>query len=157
MQKKKFAGPPCFSGENEYNDTTLALDWGRVLIRFYFLFNYRFKEERSKAMEIKPLQDRVLVERIEKEEKTAGGIIIPDTAKEKPAEGKVVAVGPGKTTEEGKVIALDVEVGDHILFAKYAGTEVKVDGVEYLLMREEEILGVIEGSESQKDSKKKKK
>lgn len=108
-------------------------------------------------MEIKPLQDRVLVERIEKEEKTAGGIIIPDTAKEKPAEGKVVAVGPGKTTEEGKVIALDVEVGDHILFAKYAGTEVKVDGVEYLLMREEEILGVIEGSESQKDSKKKKK
>jgi chaperonin GroES len=108
-------------------------------------------------MKIKPLQDRVLVTRIEKEEKTAGGIIIPDTAKEKPAEGKVVAAGPGKTTDEGKVIKLDVKVGDHVLFAKYGGTEVKVDGVEYLLMREEEILGVIEGSESVKDSKKKKK
>ena len=106
-------------------------------------------------MKIKPLQDRVLVERIEKEEMTAGGIIIPDTAKEKPAEGKVVAVGPGKTTDEGKVIELDVKVGDHILFAKYAGTEVKVDGVEYLLMREEEILGVIEAKDH-KDSKKKK-
>ena len=92
-------------------------------------------------MKIKPLQDRVLVERIEKEEMTAGGIIIPDTAKEKPA--------------EGKVIELDVKVGDHILFAKYAGTEVKVDGVEYLLMREEEILGVIEAKDH-KDSKKKK-
>ncbi|HUT55479.1 MAG TPA: co-chaperone GroES [bacterium] len=108
-------------------------------------------------MKIKPLQDRVLVTRIEKEEKTAGGIIIPDTAKEKPAEGKIVAVGPGKTTDEGKVIKLDVKVGDHVLFAKYGGTEVKVDGVEYLLMREEEILGVIEGSGSHKDSKKKKK
>jgi chaperonin GroES len=108
-------------------------------------------------MKIKPLQDRVLVTRIEKEEKTAGGIIIPDTAKEKPAEGRVVAVGPGKTTDEGKVIKLDVKVGDHVLFAKYGGTEVKVDGVEYLLMREEEILGVIEGSEADKDSKKKKK
>jgi chaperonin GroES len=107
-------------------------------------------------MKIKPLQDRVLVQRIEKEEKTAGGIIIPDTAKEKPAEGKIVAVGPGKVTDDGKVIPLDVKVGNRVLFAKYAGTEVEVEGVEYLLMREEEILGVIEGGAG-KSSKKKKK
>jgi chaperonin GroES len=108
-------------------------------------------------MNVKPLADRILVRRLEEPEVKRGGIIIPDTAKEKPAEGKVVAAGPGKTTDEGKVIKLDVKVGDHVLFAKYGGTEVKVDGVEYLLMREEEILGVIEGSESVKDSKKKKK
>ena len=106
-------------------------------------------------MKIKPLQDRVLVQRIEKEETTAGGIIIPDTAKEKPAEGRIVAVGPGKVSDDGKVIPLDVKEGDRVLFAKYAGTEVKVEGVEYLLMREEEILGVIE--ETKKKSSKKKK
>ena len=101
-------------------------------------------------MKIKPLQDRVLVQRIEKEEKTAGGIIIPDTAKEKPAEGKIVAVGPGRLSDDGKVIALDVKVGEVVLFAKYSGTEVKVDGSEYLLMREDEILGVIEAKSSKK-------
>jgi chaperonin GroES len=106
-------------------------------------------------MKVKPLQDRVLIQRLEKEEKTAGGIIIPDTAKEKPAEGKVVACGPGRVNDEGKVIALDVKVGDRVLFAKYAGTEVKIDGEDFLLMREEEILGVIEGDD--KDAKKKKK
>jgi len=96
-------------------------------------------------MKIRPLQDRVIVRRLEEEEKTKGGIIIPDTAKEKPQEGKIVAVGKGKTTEEGKLIPLDVKVGDRILFGKYGGTEIKVEGEELLIMREEDILGIIEG------------
>ncbi len=93
---------------------------------------------------IRPLQDRVLVKRIEEEEKTAGGIIIPDTAKEKPQMGEIVAAGNGKKTDDGKVVALDVKAGDKVLFSKYAGTDVKVDGEEYLIMREDDILGVIE-------------
>ncbi len=96
-------------------------------------------------MKIRPLQDRVIVRRLEEEEKTKGGIIIPDTAKEKPQEGKVVAVGKGKVTEEGKVVPLDVKPGDKILFGKYSGTEIKIDGEEHLIMREEDILGIIEG------------
>ena len=96
-------------------------------------------------MKIRPLQDRVIVKRLEEEEKTKGGIIIPDTAKEKPQEGKVIAVGKGKMTEEGKLIALDVKVGDRILFGKYSGSEIKIDGEEHLIMREEDILGIIEG------------
>jgi len=95
-------------------------------------------------MKIKPLQDRILVKRIEEEEKTEGGIIIPDTAKEKPIEGKVVAVGKGKVSEDGKVMPLDVKKGDRILFGKYAGTEVKIEGEEHLIMREDDVLGVIE-------------
>ncbi|MEY2667787.1 MAG: hypothetical protein RJA59_425 [Pseudomonadota bacterium] len=95
-------------------------------------------------MKIRPLQDRVIVKRVEEEEKTKGGIIIPDSAKEKPAEGKVIAVGKGKIGEDGKLQPLDVKVGDRILFSKYAGTEVKVDGDENLIMREDDILGVIE-------------
>jgi chaperonin GroES len=96
-------------------------------------------------MKIRPLQDRVIVKRLEEEEKTKGGIIIPDTAKEKPQEGKVIAVGKGKVTEDGKVIPLDVKAGDKILFGKYSGTEIKIEGEEHLIMREEDILGVIEG------------
>jgi chaperonin GroES len=95
-------------------------------------------------MKIRPLQDRVIVKRLAEEEKTKGGIIIPDTAKEKPVEGVVVAVGKGKTAEDGKLIKLDVKAGDKILFGKYAGTEVKIDGVEHLIMREDDILGIIE-------------
>ena len=95
-------------------------------------------------MKIRPLQDRVIVRRLEEEEKTKGGIIIPDTAKEKPQEGKVIAVGKGKVTEDGKLIPLDVKAGDRILFGKYSGTEVKIEGEEHLIMREEDILGVIE-------------
>jgi chaperonin GroES len=87
----------------------------------------------------------VIVKRLEEEEKTKGGIIIPDTAKEKPQEGKVIAVGKGKVTEDGKVIPLDVKAGDKILFGKYSGTEIKIEGEEHLIMREEDILGVIEG------------
>jgi len=96
-------------------------------------------------MKIRPLQDRVIVKRLEEEEKTKGGIIIPDTAKEKPQEGKIVAVGKGKITEDGKVIPLDVKAGDKILFGKYSGTEIKIEGEEHLIMREEDILGIIEG------------
>jgi chaperonin GroES len=95
-------------------------------------------------MKIRPLQDRILVKRVEEEEKTSGGIIIPDTAKEKPMEGKVVAVGKGKVSEDGKVMPLDVKKGDRILFGKYAGTEVRIEGEEHLIMREEDVLGVIE-------------
>jgi len=95
-------------------------------------------------MKIRPLQDRVIVKRIEEEEKTKGGIIIPDTAKEKPMEGKVIAVGKGKVMEDGKVHALDLKAGDRVLFGKYSGTEVKIDGEEHLIMREDDILGVIE-------------
>jgi len=95
-------------------------------------------------MKIRPLQDRVIVKRVAEEEKTKGGIIIPDTAKEKPIEGKVLAVGNGKVLEDGKVRPLDVRAGDRILFTKYAGTEVKLDGEEHLIIREEDILGVVE-------------
>jgi chaperonin GroES len=95
-------------------------------------------------MKVKPLNDRVLVLRIGEEEKTSGGIIIPDTAKEKPQEGKVIAVGPGKVNDEGKKIALDVKAGDKILFGKYSGNEIKIDGVEHLIMREDDILAIIE-------------
>ena len=95
-------------------------------------------------MKIRPLQDRVIVKRIEEEEKTKGGLIIPDTAKEKPQEGKVVAVGKGKANEDGKVTPLDVKVNDRVLFGKYSGTEINMDGEEHLIMREEDILGIIE-------------
>ncbi len=95
-------------------------------------------------MKIRPLQDRIIVKRVAEEGRTRGGIIIPDTAKEKPIEGKVLAVGNGKVLEGGKVRPLDVKAGDRILFAKYAGTEVKLDGDEHLIMREEDILGVVE-------------
>lgn len=95
-------------------------------------------------MKIRPLHDRIIVRRVEEEEKTKGGIIIPDSAKEKPMEGEVIAVGKGKKTDDGKVIKMDVKAGDRVLFSKYAGTEVKLDNTEYLIMREDDILGVIE-------------
>lgn len=95
-------------------------------------------------MKIRPLQDRILVKRIESEEKTVGGIIIPDNAKEKPMQGQVIAVGNGKKLEDGTLHKPDVKVGDSILFSKYAGSEVKIDGVEHLVLREDDILGVIE-------------
>jgi chaperonin GroES len=94
-------------------------------------------------MKIRPLQDRVLVKRVPEEEKTKGGIIIPDTAKEKPIEGKVIAVGSGKALEDGTIRKLDIKVGDTVLFGKYGGTDVKVDGEEHVILREDDILGVI--------------
>ncbi len=94
-------------------------------------------------MKIRPLNDRILVLRVEEEQKTSGGIIIPDTAKEKPQEGKVIAVGPGKTGDDGKRVPLEVKKGDRILFSKYAGNDIKIDGVEHVFMREDDILGVL--------------
>jgi chaperonin GroES len=94
-------------------------------------------------MKIRPLGDRILVLRIDEEEKTPGGIIIPDTAKEKPQEGKIVAVGPGRVNEKGERNALDVKAGDRVLFGKYAGNEIKMDGVEHLIMQEDDILGIV--------------
>lgn len=95
-------------------------------------------------MKLRPLHDRIIVKRLEEERKSAGGIVIPDTAAEKPVRGKVVAVGKGKILEDGTVRSLDVKVGDHILFGKYSGTEVKLDGEEYLVMREEDVMAVLE-------------
>jgi len=95
-------------------------------------------------MKLRPLQDRILVKRVAEEEKTKGGIIIPDTAKEKPAEGKVIAVGNGKLSDDGKRIPLEIKKGNRILFGKYSGTEVKIDGEEQLIMREDDVLGIIE-------------
>ncbi|HEV2177331.1 MAG TPA: co-chaperone GroES [Terriglobia bacterium] len=97
-------------------------------------------------MNVRPLHDRILIKRIEEKETVKGGIIIPDTAKEKPQEAEVVAVGKGKKTDKGEVISLDVKAGDRILFGKYSGTEIKLDGEEYLIIREDEVLGVIEAS-----------
>jgi len=94
-------------------------------------------------MNVRPLADRILVRRVEESETIRGGIIIPDTAKEKPQEGEVVAVGPGRLTEEGKRIAMDVKKGDRVLIGKYSGTEVKIDGTEYVILREEDVLGVL--------------
>lgn len=94
-------------------------------------------------MKIKPLHDRILVKRLEEEEKTKGGIIIPDSAKEKPMEGEIIAVGAGKVGDDGKRISLDVKVGDRVLYSKYGGTEVKIEGVENLILREDDILGII--------------
>jgi chaperonin GroES len=101
-------------------------------------------EGRSIFMKIRPLHDRLIVKRLEEEEKTKGGIIIPDTAKEKPIEGKVIAVGEGRIKKDGKKIPMEVKKGDRILFAKYAGPEVKIDGVEHLMMREDDVLAIIE-------------
>jgi chaperonin GroES len=101
-------------------------------------------------MKFRPLHDRVVVKRIESDEKTAGGIIIPDTAKEKPQQGEVVAVGPGGRDETGKLIPIDVKKGDTVLFGKWSGTEVKIDGVEYLIMKESDIMGVMEETVARK-------
>jgi chaperonin GroES len=106
-------------------------------------FSASLQRRRGMSMRIRPLHDRIIVKRTEEEEKTKGGIIIPDTAKEKPAEGKVIAVGEGRIKKDGTKIPLDVKVGDRILFSKYAGTEVKIDGEEHLMMREDDILAVI--------------
>jgi len=102
-----------------------------------------FLEER-REMKVKPLHDRVIVKRVEEEAKTKGGIIIPDTAKEKPVEGGILAVGDGKVADDGKKIALEVKTGDKVLFGKYAGTEIQIDGEEHLIMREDDIIAIIE-------------
>ena len=104
-------------------------------------------------MKFRPLHDRVVVKRIEADAKTAGGIIIPDTAQEKPQQGEVIAVGPGGRDDHGKLIPIDVKAGDAILFGKWSGTEVKIDGVDYLIMKESDIMGVLEGSVAKQESR----
>ena len=101
-------------------------------------------------MNFRPLHDRVLVKRLESDEKTAGGIIIPDSAKEKPMEGEVISVGTGTRDESGKVVALDVKKGDRVLFGKWSGTEIKLDGVDYIIMKESDIMGILDGKTSAK-------
>jgi chaperonin GroES len=101
-------------------------------------------------MKFRPLHDRVVVKRIDAEEKSAGGIIIPDTAKEKPSQGEIIAVGPGGRDEAGKLVPLDVQVGNRVLFGKWSGTEVKIDGVEYLIMKESDIMGILEETATKK-------
>jgi chaperonin GroES len=108
-------------------------------------------------MNVRPLHDRIIVQRIEEGEQKIGGIIIPDSAKEKPQQGKVIAAGSGKSKDDGKRVPLDVKAGDHILFGKYSGQEIKLEGEEYLIMREDEVLGVIEGASDGKGDTKKKK
>jgi chaperonin GroES len=98
------------------------------------------------SMKIRPLHDRILIKRLDEESKTTGGLFIPDSAKEKPQQGEVIAVGKGKRGDDGKLIALDVQAGDRILFGKYSGSDIKLDGNEYLIMREDEVLGVLEGA-----------
>ena len=105
-------------------------------------------------MQFRPLHDRVVIRRLEQEEKTAGGIIIPDTAKEKPQEGEVIAVGPGARDEHGKLQPLDLKAGDRVLFGKWSGTEVKIDGEELIIMKESDIMGILEGKPAAKSSKK---
>jgi len=105
-------------------------------------------------MNFRPLHDRILIKRIEEEEAVKGGIIIPDTAKEKPQEGEVVAVGNGKMSEDGKIVPLDVKAGDRILFGKYSGSEIKIDNKEYLILKEEEVLGIVEGKAATASGKK---
>jgi chaperonin GroES len=105
-------------------------------------------------MNFRPLHDRILIKRIEEKETAKGGIIIPDTAKEKPQEGEVIAVGNGKKTEDGKLVPLDVKAGDRILFGKYSGTEIKIDNEEYLILKEEEVQGVLEGKAATAGGKK---
>lgn len=97
-------------------------------------------------MKFRPLHDRVVVKRVEEDTKTAGGIIIPETAQEKPSQGEVLAVGPGARTDEGKILPLDVKVGDRVIFGKWSGTEVKIDGQELLIMKESDIMGIVEGA-----------
>jgi chaperonin GroES len=101
-------------------------------------------------MKFRPLHDRVVVKRIDAEDKSAGGIIIPDTAKEKPSQGEIIAIGPGGRDEAGKLVPLDVQVGNRVLFGKWSGTEVKIDGVEYLIMKESDIMGVLEEAQTKK-------
>jgi chaperonin GroES len=108
------------------------------------LFPFATEKRRSTLMQFRPLGDRVLVRRVEEEEKTRGGIIIPDTAKEKPQEGEIIAVGPGHRNEDGKLTPLDVKPGEHVLFGKWSGTEVKIDGEDLIIMKESDILGVVE-------------
>jgi chaperonin GroES len=122
------------------------MTWGREAFAARRKFQNPHVRGGSKSMNIRPLYDRIVVKRIEEQETKVGGLFIPDSAKEKPQEGEVVAVGKGKRLEDGKVVPLDVEKGNRILFGKYSGSEIRIDGEEFLIMREDEVLGVLEGA-----------
>jgi chaperonin GroES len=124
--------------------TSWSGSWRRPTGEASFLENLNCRKKENRVMKLRPLQDRVIIKRLEEEEKTAGGIIIPDTAKEKPQQGRVVAVGKGKILENGQVTPPIVKEGDRVLFNKYAGTEVKIDGEEHLVMREDDILAIVQ-------------
>jgi chaperonin GroES len=119
-------------------------------VRFQTAVRESTSRNQEDRMKFRPLHDRVVVKRIDAEEKSAGGIIIPDTAKEKPSQGEIIAVGPGGRDEAGKLIPIDVRAGDRVLFGKWSGTEVKIDGVEYLIMKESDIMGVLDESAAKK-------
>src|SRR5215468_10740040 len=142
MSAKKFADPPCGSkkrGLCRARARPIGASDGIAVLKKPDLFQLR-----RTSMKFRPLPARVVVKRIDAEEKTAGGIIIPDTAKEKPSQGEVIAVGPGGRDETGKLIPIDIKVGDRVLFGKWSGTEVKIDGEELLIMKESDVMGVIE-------------
>jgi chaperonin GroES len=130
-------------------DQNLAVSRGSTLY-WRVLKSPDLSPSQEHPMKFRPLQDRVLIRRIEQEEKTSGGIIIPDTAKEKPMEGEVVAAGPGARAEDGRILPLDVKVGDRVLFGKWSGTEIKLDGEDLMIMKESDLMGVIEGKTSSK-------
>jgi chaperonin GroES len=133
-----FKGSPQCRALAQQRATNIQSGWSSTI---YSITTFCSEEE---VMKIRPLNDRLLVKRLKEEEKTAGGIIIPDSAKEKPAEGEVMAVGPGKSSDKGERVAMQVKAGDRVLFSKYSGTDVKIEGEDYLIMREDDVLGIIE-------------
>ena len=129
----------------DFSSNLTYLSYGLEIFEAYIHISIRKQFRRTVNMKFRPLHDRVLIEVLDSDEKTSGGIIIPDTAKEKPQEGKVVAVGSGARTEEGKIIPMDVKIGDLVLFGKWSGNEVKIDGKEYSIMKESDIMGISKG------------
>jgi len=148
MSAKNFAGP--LAGQNQSSYVAAKRSGGGELPPAVSSQNHPIHISRREVMKFRPLHDRVVVERIDAEELSTGGIIIPDTAKEKPSQGAIIAVGPGGRDENGKLIPIDVKPGDRVLFGKWSGTEVKIDGVEYLIMKESDIMGVLEGGAATK-------
>jgi chaperonin GroES len=145
MSAKKFADPSC---EPRYATHLGAQVLTRGTVSYPKFVTVQ--KVRRRAMKFRPLHDRVVVKRIDAEEKSAGGIIIPDTAKEKPSQGEIIAVGPGGRDEAGKLIPIDLKVGDTVLFGKWSGTEVKIDGQDLLIMKESDVMGVIEETSAKK-------
>jgi chaperonin GroES len=143
FKTKSCQSPAECAKTNRVGDATLS-DSACLIIAFGRETIQLFKSVEVQSMDIRPLHDRIVVKRIEEKEVKAGSLYIPDSAKEKPQEGEVVAVGKGKRNDEGKLIPLDVQVGDRILFGKYSGSDIKIDGTEYMIMREDEVLGVLQ-------------
>ena len=143
MSAKKFPEPSCEGKDRHHLALRRRFEWTGDRPKNWFV-------TQEDLMKFRPLHDRVVVKRIDAEEKTAGGIIIPDTAKEKPSQGEIIAVGPGGRDEAGKLTPIDLKVGDTVLFGKWSGTEVKIDGQDLLIMKESDVMGVIEGGSAAK-------